>query len=125
MTNNPKDQTSIPPGQQANFQQADLRPVSCDASIEELYGYLDGALDQTMAQNIQSHLATCSGCDEVFSFHNRLQTMVGQLGRTEMPTELPERIFGSILGLTSAQEGLLAQNLDDSALDPKRRPFDI
>lgn len=106
-------------------QEANLDPVSCDASIQELYGYLDGALDQSKAQSIQSHLASCSGCDDVFSFHNHLHSMVGQLGRTEMPEELPQRVFGSILGLTPDQQGLLANNQDQPPLDPKRGPFEI
>ncbi len=106
-------------------QEANLDPVSCDASIQELYGYLDGALDQGKAQSIQSHLASCSGCDDVFNFHNHLHSIVGQFGRTEMPEELPNRVFGSILGLSSDQQSLLGNSQDQSPLDPKRGPFEI
>ena len=108
-----------------SINQANLQPMSCDASIEELYSYLDGVLDQSKANSIKSHLASCPGCDDVYNFHGRLQSLVGQMGRAEMPAELPQRVFNSILGDFPSQTSPFGDRDVASPLDPPDRPFEI
>lgn len=71
--------------------------VSCRASMEDLYRYMDGYVDDDQRKQIQSHLNGCGGCGEVYDFHAVLHELVGRKCRTEMPEGLQQRVFRSIL----------------------------
>lgn len=100
---------------QSNQPQEFDQSLSCDASLQDLYGYLDGVLANDATEGIRSHLSACSQCDDVFSFHQHLSSVIGDRCREEMPPELPQRIFGSILGPNNRIGGGLP--LDGLSLD--------
>lgn len=77
-------------------QQARLPPLRCTPSFNELFRYMDGALDTDHQAVIRSHLDDCGCCGEVYSFQTVLRKLVEAGCRVDLPAGLPERIFDSL-----------------------------
>ncbi len=69
---------------------------SCRPSLEDVYRYLDGAMEQRQQDYVASHLSVCDGCEDFLHFHNGLRRLVGDRCRTELPMDLPDRVFRAI-----------------------------
>ncbi len=69
---------------------------SCRPSLEDLYRYMDGAMEPVQQEHVASHLSACDGCDDFFHFHTGLRRLVGDRCRSELPTDLPDRVFRAI-----------------------------
>lgn len=74
------------------------KSVNCRASIEDLYRYMDGHVDERQREQIQHHLSGCGVCGEVVDFESTIQKMIGHKCRSEMPDGLQQRVFGTIIG---------------------------
>lgn len=66
---------------------------SCEDSLRELYGYLDGALTVERRTVIRVHLEECSHCVEVFDFEVELREVIAMRCREEVPESLRIRIL--------------------------------
>ena len=66
---------------------------SCEESLRELYGYLDGALTIERRTVIKVHLEECSHCVEVFDFEVELRQVIAMRCREEVPESLRIRIL--------------------------------
>ncbi len=66
---------------------------SCEDSLRELYGYLDGALTIERRTVIKVHLEECSHCVEVFDFEVELRQVIAMRCREEVPESLRIRIL--------------------------------
>ncbi len=69
----------------------------CQPSLEDLYSYLDGVMEPERQTMVQNHLGACPGCDDYFHFHSGLQKLVGTRCQSELPRDLPERVFKAIV----------------------------
>jgi mycothiol system anti-sigma-R factor len=78
---------------------AALGALSCNPTLQQLYDFLDGRLDETEKSLLQSHFKMCTGCDDVFHFHAQLRTMIGVRCREEMPADVRQRLLDSITKL--------------------------
>ena len=66
---------------------------SCEDSLRELYGFLDGALTVERRTVIKVHLEECSHCLEVFDFEVELRQVIAMRCREEVPESLRIRIL--------------------------------
>ena len=66
---------------------------SCEESLRELYGYLDGALTIERRTVIRVHLEECSHCVDVFDFEVELRQVIAMRCREEVPESLRIRIL--------------------------------
>ncbi len=73
--------------------------LGCQPSLEELYRYMDGFLDDGRRERIRSHLEACGGCDELYHFHTGLRHLVGRRCQADLPPDLPQRVFKAITDL--------------------------
>jgi len=103
MTTDDQPPTSPEPGSQEPGQplaaKAGLPPAGCAPSLEELYQYMDGALDETRKAHVQSHLDGCGGCGELYHVQAQFLRLIEVRCKTELPPELPDRVFGAIAEL--------------------------
>ena len=68
----------------------------CQPSLEDIYRYMDGAMEPERQTMVQQHLGDCSGCDDYLHFHTGLQKLIGTRCQTELPLDLPDRVFKAI-----------------------------
>ncbi len=64
----------------------------CDEALANIYGYLDGELDEDSVDHIRRHLGDCGPCEDSFSFEERLQRVVRARMREDVPPVLLERL---------------------------------
>ncbi|MFO7548834.1 MAG: zf-HC2 domain-containing protein [Acidimicrobiia bacterium] len=64
----------------------------CDEALASLYLYLDGEIDGLSAERIRRHLDDCPPCGHLFDFEERLQLVVKERLREEVPPALIERL---------------------------------
>ncbi len=74
--------------------------MSCLEAVEDLYGYLDGEIDDAKRALIKSHLDDCGHCLHAFEFHDDLQKVVSQRSKTEMPAGLRDKVLAAINDLS-------------------------
>ncbi len=75
------------------------RPFSCNPTVEELYNYIDGYLDDSQRAEFRSHLQRCNGCDDVYHFEVGLRSFIGSRVRQVMPPDARRRIMDSLENL--------------------------
>lgn len=69
---------------------------NCDDSLENLYLYLDGELDQVNSDSIRTHLDKCTDCFGSFDFEQRLRKVVHDRLQENVPDNLVNRIKAAI-----------------------------
>ncbi|MGH1489900.1 MAG: anti-sigma factor family protein [Acidimicrobiales bacterium] len=79
---------------------ADMGPVGCQPSLEEIYKYMDGYLDEDRQSVVSSHLHNCGGCDDLYHFQAGLKNLLGTRCQSELPADLPQRVFRAITDLS-------------------------
>jgi hypothetical protein len=72
-------------------------PVRYQPSLEEIFEYLDGHIDADQQAKVQAQLQSSGCCDELFNFQVGVKRLLGSRCRSELPADLPQRVFGSIL----------------------------
>ena len=50
--------------------------ADCQATLNELYAYLDSELSSERASEIITHLKVCNDCQSAFEFHAELKTVI-------------------------------------------------
>ena len=73
-----------------------LGPMGCQPSLEDLYRYMDGYLDEERTAMISSHLHDCGGCDDFYHFQAGLRLLLTTRCRADLPVGLPQRVFRAI-----------------------------
>lgn len=68
----------------------------CREAVEQLYGYLDGMLDDARRTVIKSHLDGCPECFEAYGFHYELKVVVSRRCQTELPESLRARVLAAL-----------------------------
>ncbi|MEM9561311.1 MAG: hypothetical protein AAGA93_01755 [Actinomycetota bacterium] len=71
-------------------------PVRCNPSLEELYHYMDGFLDEGRAAEVRQRLADCRGCGEIYDVQTQFRRLIEQRCQTELPPDLKDKVFGAI-----------------------------
>lgn len=69
-----------------------MAEVDCTEALEELYGFLDGVLDDDKRASIGAHLDECGPCLGTFDFEADLRRVVASKAHDEVPDSLRERI---------------------------------
>lgn len=57
--------------------------ADCKETLDELYRYLDSELPPGRADEIVSHLKTCTDCQSAFEFHADLHRVIREKSRTD------------------------------------------
>jgi mycothiol system anti-sigma-R factor len=73
--------------------------LGCRPSLEELFRYMDGALDDDRIAHMRSHLDACGGCGELYHFQTGLRHLIEMRCRSELPPDLANRVFRAITDL--------------------------
>lgn len=68
----------------------------CNETLQELYEYLDGHLDEDLRHQIKSHLDDCSPCLEAYDFEAELRQVVRNRCVDQVPQSLRDRIARAI-----------------------------
>ncbi len=88
-----------PEPDQPQTRAAGLGPMGCQPSLEEIYRYMDGYLDEDRQAVISSHLHNCGGCDDFYHFQTGLRDLLGLRCRSELPADLATRVFRAVTDL--------------------------
>jgi mycothiol system anti-sigma-R factor len=88
------DRLGVEPDPCAGFDGDDCREAAA-----ELFGYLDGALDDGKRALIADHLDSCGSCFDAFEFHAELRLVISRKCQTELPEHLKARIAASLAAL--------------------------
>lgn len=68
-------------------------------TLEEIYKYIDGVLDDSQRDRFRSHLERCDGCEDVYHFELGLRSVIGSRVRRAMPPDARRRVMDSIENL--------------------------
>jgi len=68
----------------------------CNNALDDLYGYLDQEVSRYRRWRIRRHLRICEGCDNAFVFEQRLQVVVRQCLKEDVPPEFLARLRQSL-----------------------------
>jgi mycothiol system anti-sigma-R factor len=68
----------------------------CERSLHELYGFLDGELDEERRTAIQRHLDGCQPCAEPYDFEAELRHIIRHKCREQVPDELVEKVRAAL-----------------------------
>jgi mycothiol system anti-sigma-R factor len=66
--------------------------IECRETVERLYHFLDGELDEQLRVRIEVHLKGCPPCGDIVAFEASLRRVVAARCRENLPDELRERI---------------------------------
>ena len=66
--------------------------VDCEAALNTLYTFLDGALDDQRRSAIREHLDDCGHCLETYAFETEVRQVVATKAVERVPDGLKERI---------------------------------
>lgn len=76
-----------------------MTEVDCEQVLAQVWGYLDGEMDEGAYLQIQAHVAECQGCGPRYDFQRRLLALIEQKCREgPMPPGLRERLFRLLEG---------------------------
>jgi len=70
--------------------------LNCNEALAELYGFLDGELDDRRRADIDVHLGRCGHCSGVHEFEAELRRVIGSRATEEVPHDLRQRILDRI-----------------------------
>lgn len=68
----------------------------CNETLQELYEYLDGQLNDDIRHQIKSHLDDCSPCLGAYDFEAELRQVVRNRCVDQVPQSLRDRIARAI-----------------------------
>jgi predicted anti-sigma-YlaC factor YlaD len=66
--------------------------MNCDDLLRRLTDYSDGVVDHDLCAEIESHLASCSPCEELRQDLAQLQRLCRECDPPRLPREARERI---------------------------------
>lgn len=90
------DETTYPNPQEGTEPPATAAGGDCDDALRDLYGFLDGEIDDDRRALISRHIDDCGPCLEAFDFEHELRDLVARTCRSEAPDSLKERVADAI-----------------------------
>lgn len=75
----------------------DVAMIPCDHVIARLWEYLDGDLDELGSQEVRRHLDVCARCFPEYDFRRAYLKFMRRCSTQNVPAELRQRIFATIL----------------------------
>lgn len=66
--------------------------LDCGTALHDLYGYLDGEIDDERCEQIRRHIEDCSPCLEAYDFEAELRQLVARTCQCEAPESLRARV---------------------------------
>lgn len=69
-----------------------MASTDCEASLQQLYPYLDGELTPELRRQIADHLVACPPCGDAFGFEVELKKVVSDRSVERVPDELRQKI---------------------------------
>ena len=71
--------------------------TNCQEILEHLNDYIDGDLDSTLCEHLESHLETCTNCQVVHStLMKTIELCLRDGERTSLPPDARRRLFASL-----------------------------
>ena len=70
--------------------------MGCLEAVEDLYGYLDGEIDEEKRDLIKAHLDDCGHCLDAFGFQDDLRRLVSERCKSDMPEGLRDKVLAAI-----------------------------
>lgn len=68
----------------------------CDEAFHDVYSYLDQEMPWFRAWRLRRHLKACDGCEQAFSFEQRLRIVLRTCLREDIPPEFLVRLRQAI-----------------------------
>ncbi|MEM9652764.1 MAG: hypothetical protein AAGA65_11755 [Actinomycetota bacterium] len=84
------------PVAQAGVPLAGQAMVGCQVSLEDLFRYMDGHLDEQRQQEVREKLSSCSETAKYYHFQASFRHLIGKGCKSELPADLSQRIFRSL-----------------------------
>ncbi len=67
--------------------------MNCQEALEKLHTYLDRELTEVEQHEVETHIATCPDCSDMFRFESGMLRLVGHHCRaTQAPVALHQRV---------------------------------
>ena len=66
--------------------------MTCREGIDVLADYLEEALEPSVVDALERHLADCAPCRAYLATYRRVRALGGQAARVEMPDEMKARL---------------------------------
>lgn len=77
--------------------------INCREAVRRMWAYLERALEQPQASELDAHLETCKRCCGELEFARQLRQLVAESERVEaMPPDLRARLELVLRGIPSA-----------------------
>ncbi len=71
-----------------------MRRIDCDEVLHEVWGYLDGEIEEARYVEIQAHVEECAGCGPRYEFQRRLMALIQiRCKHGPLPESLKQRLF--------------------------------
>ena len=74
----------------------------CKAYFEKISEYLDGELDGTLCEKIETHLIECPECQDCFDSLKKTIGLCKKVPRDEIPRDVQKRIREALKSLLSS-----------------------
>jgi len=68
----------------------------CEGAFHDVYSYLDQELTWFRSWKLRRHLKACDGCEDAYSFEERLRLVVRSRLREDIPPDLLARLQQAI-----------------------------
>lgn len=78
--------------------------ITCTEAVNQLWAYLDNALDPHDQESVQAHLAFCRRCCGELEFAKELQGFLASRAAGELPHDVHRRLEGFLDGLGAGTE---------------------
>lgn len=76
-----------------------MTEIDCEQVLAQVWGYLDGEMDDGAYREIQAHVAECKGCGPRYDFQRRLLALIEEKCKeAPMPPGLKQRLFRLLEG---------------------------
>ncbi|HEY3248608.1 MAG TPA: mycothiol system anti-sigma-R factor [bacterium] len=70
-----------------------MRRLRCDEVLHEVWGFLDGEIEETRYVEIQAHVEECEGCGPRYEFQRRLMTLIQIRCKQPLPESVRQRLL--------------------------------
>jgi exonuclease VII small subunit len=75
-----------------------VQDLTCAQVVELVTDYFEGALDASLTERFEEHLALCAGCDNYLDQVRQTIETAGRLRESEVPPQLREDLLRAFRG---------------------------
>jgi len=70
--------------------------IACAEAVKQLWGYLDGAVEESQREVIEEHLAFCRRCCGELEFAEELRGFMSSHAQEELPADVRARLAATL-----------------------------